>query len=528
MVYVGGGDQYKYALDAKTGTPLWRFEVGDNSADGGAYNWDSPAVFNGRVYTGISSFCDRPFVQGKLWALDAKTGRPDKEVRFVRDGQLGGGIWTSPTIDPATGAVYVTTGSGDEVIDYAYSIAICDPQTLAVRSSWRIPEDEQVTDGDWGTTPTLFKHKDGRTLVGAAAKNGYYYVFDTNRIGDGPVWKYKIAQGGECPTCGEGSIASSAYAYDRVYTAGGHTTVNGAEVGGAVRAQDPSTGAVLWEHATAGAIFGSLAVANNMVVVAADMELMVLDARTGARLWSYDTGTRMFAAPSVAGGVVYAADTDGHLYAFSAGPYPDPTQTPTPPQPSASTTPQPQPQPQPQQAPPLPGESRCFSETGKCLRGVFLDYWTRNGGLERLGFPVTNELLVDGRVVQYTQRARFEQHTENRPPYDVLLGRLGAELTAQRVNEENFKRSSAKTEQSFVPETGHNITGQILRYWQANGAIPVFGYPISEAFNERSPTDGKTYQVQYFERQRLEYHPEIPAQKRYFFPVHPAQIKTHY
>src|SRR5437763_1836647 len=38
-------------------------------------------------------------------------------------------------------------------------------------------------------------------------------------------------------------------------------------------------------------------------------------------------------------------------------------------------------------------------------------------------------------------------------------------------------------------------------------ALPVYGYPISEAFAEPSPTDGRTYLVQYFERNRLEYHP---------------------
>jgi hypothetical protein len=377
---------------------------------------------------------------------------------------------------------------------------VCDPQTLAVRSAWRIPEDEQVEDGDWGTTPTLFKHRDGRTLVGAAAKNGYYYAFDTNRIGDGPVWSYKIAFGGQCPTCGEGSIASSAYAYDTVFTAGGRTTVKNVDVGAAVRAHDPSTGAVKWEHPTAGAIFGSVVVANGLVAVTADMEIKVLNASTGTLLWSFDTHNRMYAAPTIAGGVLYAGDTDGNLYAFWAGPYPEPPASPTP-GPSAQPTPQP--------APPLPGESRCFPETGKCLRGIFLDYWTRNGSLERLGFPVTNELLVDGRVTQYTERARFEQHTENQPPYNVLLGRLGAELTTGRANEDPFTKTQAKQGQAFVPETGHNITGPILAYWQANGGIPVFGYPLSEAFNEKSPTDGKTYLVQYFERQRLEYHPEI-------------------
>jgi hypothetical protein len=39
--------------------------------------------------------------------------------------------------------------------------------------------------------------------------------------------------------------------------------------------------------------------------------------------------------------------------------------------------------------------------------------------------------------------------------------------------------------------------------------LPVFGYPLSEAFQERSETDSKIYLAQYFERNRLEYHSEF-------------------
>jgi hypothetical protein len=54
-----------------------------------------------------------------------------------------------------------------------------------------------------------------------------------------------------------------------------------------------------------------------------------------------------------------------------------------------------------------------------------------------------------------------------------------------------------------------NINNSELRtYWERNGGVPVFGYPLSEGFEERSATDGKVYLVQYFERNRLEYHPE--------------------
>jgi len=51
------------------------------------------------------------------------------------------------------------------------------------------------------------------------------------------------------------------------------------------------------------------------------------------------------------------------------------------------------------------------------------------------------------------------------------------------------------------------LSGSFLNYWQANGGLAQFGYPISEEFSERLE-DGKSYVVQYFERARFEHHPE--------------------
>jgi hypothetical protein len=164
----------------------------------------------------------------------------------------------------------------------------------------------------------------------------------------------------------------------------------------------------------------------------------------------------------------------------------------------------------------LPGSSRCFAETGKCLRGAFLEYWFTHGGLSQFGLPVTGELsekLEDRNTytVQYTERARFELHPENKGKESyVLLGRLGLDLAAGRENEAPFKRASPCDNCGllYFDETGHFVGERFQAYWQSNGGIPVFGYPISEAFEEKSATDGKTYLVQYFERNRLEYHPE--------------------
>lgn len=61
----------------------------------------------------------------------------------------------------------------------------------------------------------------------------------------------------------------------------------------------------------------------------------------------------------------------------------------------------------------------------------------------------------------------------------------------------------------YFPETDQYLGGRFLDYWLEHGGLAINGYPIS---GERLETleDGKQYRVQYFERTRLEYHPENP------------------
>ncbi|MGI8587491.1 MAG: DUF5107 domain-containing protein [Chloroflexia bacterium] len=77
--------------------------------------------------------------------------------------------------------------------------------------------------------------------------------------------------------------------------------------------------------------------------------------------------------------------------------------------------------------------ARYFAPTGHSLRGPFLAYWQAHGGLAQFGFPISEEVTEGGHRVQYFQRNRFEYHPENRPPYDVLLGLLGRDMLARRV-----------------------------------------------------------------------------------------------
>ncbi|HEY0071872.1 MAG TPA: Zn-dependent exopeptidase M28 [Chloroflexia bacterium] len=165
---------------------------------------------------------------------------------------------------------------------------------------------------------------------------------------------------------------------------------------------------------------------------------------------------------------------------------------------------------------PLPGTgSHKFPETGKTVTGIFLDYWTRNGGVAQLGYPISevmgevSELNGKTYTVQYFERAVFEYHSENQPPYDVLLSQLGTfQYKKKYPGGPANQQVSNVGEVVRFPETGKTVGGKFVEYWRAHGGVALQGYPISEEFTEVSPLNGKTYLVQYFERAVMEYHPE--------------------
>ena len=171
---------------------------------------------------------------------------------------------------------------------------------------------------------------------------------------------------------------------------------------------------------------------------------------------------------------------------------------------------------------------RCFSETGYCIAGPIRDFWERNGGLMVFGFPITpqqNE-RIEGRStqVQWFERSRLELHPENPWPYDVLMGRMGAERLGQLRRDWKSSPQVAPTADCRVfAATGHAVCGALLATWQAGGlnldgdpsindneSLALFGLPLSDATPERA-SDGTFYTVQWFERARFELHPENPS-----------------
>jgi hypothetical protein len=183
-----------------------------------------------------------------------------------------------------------------------------------------------------------------------------------------------------------------------------------------------------------------------------------------------------------------------------------------------------------QPQPPSIMSSYTFKETGFTVSGRFWDVW--RGGAQRPrsfedsvyinGYPITaarDELSpTDGKSykTQWFERARFEQHPENQAPNDVQLGLLGVAAVRGRQSEEPFKTvANPGGREQWFSKTGHtlgdydSVGGRaIITFWSQRGDVKQFGLPLSEPFMESNREDGRTYLVQYFERQRFEYHPE--------------------
>ncbi len=81
-------------------------------------------------------------------------------------------------------------------------------------------------------------------------------------------------------------------------------------------------------------------------------------------------------------------------------------------------------------------------------------------------------------------------------------GLLGSEATTGRLEFPPVDPVPPTPIARYFSETGHSLKNQFLAYWQSHGGLLIFGYPISEPFQEGS------YIVQYFQRNRFELHLE--------------------
>jgi hypothetical protein len=154
---------------------------------------------------------------------------------------------------------------------------------------------------------------------------------------------------------------------------------------------------------------------------------------------------------------------------------------------------------------------RYFQETGHWVIGDFYTAYMAVPDPEAIfGYPITDAWKdqTTQQYVQYFERAQFRLRPDQPPELRVDMTRLGE--IAYDFDQHGTPLSipanfpACKT----FDETGHQVCYAFLTYFEQNGGVALFGYPISdiEIRNNRI--------VQYFQRSVFEWHPELASGER--------------
>ncbi len=212
-LFRGTQDGRVLAYDFKTGARLWATTIADPMK--GESVPAAPIAWNGLVFVGNAGG-DVKGVKGRMYALDAQSGKIVWEFYLVPksaddvargpqgasplDGSTwqnapgspitGGATWTSYTLDPKTGLLYVpggnpapdfATGPRQGSNLYSGSVVVLDAKTGAYRNDIKVvPVDWH--DWDVSSAPAIIRTAGGKSILSVAPKDGHLYGFDL-RIG---------------------------------------------------------------------------------------------------------------------------------------------------------------------------------------------------------------------------------------------------------------------------------------------------------------------------------------------------------
>jgi polyvinyl alcohol dehydrogenase (cytochrome) len=324
-VYFGDSKGSVTALDAETGEPLWKSRVDDHPS---ARLTGAPLLHAGRLYVPVSSHeevaAGNPKYEcctfrGSVVALDAATGKQLWKTYTVVDapkqtrvnkagaqmwGPSGGAVWSTPSLDPEKGVLYVGTGNAytDPAPGTTDAVIAMDAKTGRLLWSrqpqagdfWNFscPSPEKVNCGeaagpdfDIGVSPILRALPGGRRILVVGQKSGMVYGLDPDHEGK-IVWEARVGQGSPLGGVEWGPAADEQVAYVAVSD---------------VVAPKPQE---------AGGLFALKLATGEKVWTAAPKPECIDPAKRGC------TGAQS-AAITVIPGVVFSGGIDGHLRAYS-------------------------------------------------------------------------------------------------------------------------------------------------------------------------------------------------------------------
>ncbi len=350
-LFRGTGEGDALAYDAATGRKLWSTHLADPAK--GESMPGAPIAWNGLLFIGTAG-SDRYGVLGRVYALDARTGKVAWETYTVptdapQPGNqkmqaqaratwgnangvpiTGGGTWTTFTLDPERGLLYVPVGNPgpDFATDvrpganlYTNSILVLEAATGIYRNHYSlVPADSH--DWDLAAAPVLVTTKSGKRIVAGAPKDGLLHVYDvttdkklyatpitTRESDDVPL---STTPTRFCPGAAGGTEWNGpAYSpdtnlfYDGTVDWCVTVTLDPAEL-----AKKPGQN---WTGTQLAAQFGTKDLNWSGWVTATDAD-------TGQVKWRFHASAPVLSGITpTKGGLVFAGDMDKHAYAFDAG-----------------------------------------------------------------------------------------------------------------------------------------------------------------------------------------------------------------
>jgi polyvinyl alcohol dehydrogenase (cytochrome) len=376
LAFVGDMGANLYAVDARTGEKVWERRVDEHPA---AFLTATPQFHDGVLYVGASSFEEALAMdpkypcctfRGSISAFDAATGKllwksftldetPIQQRAKMgggpQQGPSGAGVWSSPTIDPSHGVLYIATGdnysdpptaTSDAIIaldlktgrrNWVAQLTAGDAYNLACNDPGKIGcPNAGGPDFDFGSSPILVTLGSGRRVLVAGQKSGMLYALDPDQKGK-TLWQARLGEGGWLGGIQWGSAAEG----DRVYSPLsdirflGEIRLNAANPdptkGGGLFAYQVSTGERIWHTPAPGCgdrrpcspaqSSAASAIPGAVFSGSVDGHLRAYDARDGKIIWDFDTARHFEAVngaqarggaidgpgPTIAGGRLYIA-----------------------------------------------------------------------------------------------------------------------------------------------------------------------------------------------------------------------------
>lgn len=333
-IFFGDRSAVMYALNAESGELLWKIRPVEHLL---AESTATPQFYKGVIYQGFSSIEESLVVdpnavccsfRGSVVALDAATGRilwqnftiaePAKPTgRGKQQGPSGAAIWSTPTIDEQSGALYVATGDNysNPVTETSDAVLAFDLKTGKLLWSRQLMQgdaynsacssrepancpDKNGPDYDFGQPPILTQLGGGKRALVIAQKSGMVHALDPDAEGK-ILWQTRVGAGGLLGGSQWGSAADNRRVYVAISDVVLHSVTDVAAPGGRRIVLDPKKGGGL--HA--------------------------IDLKSGAIVWSARPAicpaTQAICSPAQSAavtaiaGAVFSGSLDGHLRAYS-------------------------------------------------------------------------------------------------------------------------------------------------------------------------------------------------------------------